>query len=380
MPEPRRTLIIYQYYHHHEMVEKMVRLVGERGIKVDVLCWDNFKYSGCSLRGLLGLFHRIVEGRRGRFSSRVIRKLMGGWIIRRVITQHDLVDFHAYSECYLPLIKYCVRRSVPFDITLWGSDIMRADAQSAERKEYGFVHCRYIKSLDNIQRVVSLKYEKRFAAKYKTVFWGNNGYDVIDSVRALFPDVESIKQAFIPDAANRIVITCGYNGSPSQNHLRILNAIGALPDDVFDSIFLMLPLTYGASESYVCEVEDSVRRIGVPYSLYSSRLSYEDVARMRLVSDVVVNMQDTDAFSGSLQEHLYCGNVLLVGEWLDYAQLDNNGVYYKKTSFDVLSSDVADVIGALGDYKRKCQDNHLRMRGLTSWDAVIGAWAETYKC
>ena len=93
---------------------------------------------------------------------------------------------------------------------------------------------------------------------------------------------------------------------------------------------------------------------------------------------VVVNIQKTDAFSGSLQGHLYCNNVLIIGEWLNYVPLDNNNVYYIKTSVTNLSSKIETVLLELPKYKEMCLGNHDKMANLTSWKAVLPCWAEAY--
>lgn len=378
--KPRSALLIYQYYHHREMVEQLIRRVGEKGIRMDVLCWDNLHYSGLGLKGLWGCCHSIITLCKGGLISKVVRKLSGRRIVKTIINRYGLVDFHAFSECYLPLMKYCVKHRIQYDITLWGSDIMRANERSVKRKEFGFSFCRYIKASDNLQRVVTEKYQQRFDDKYRTVYFGSNGFEDIEGALKAFPDINSMKSAFIPEAMGRIVMTCGYNGSPAQNHLRILNETEKLPTDILGRIFLLIPLTYGATESYVRDVREALTKVGVPYALFTNRLSSDSIAIIRLVSDIVVNMQETDAFSASLREHLYCGNVLIVGDWLDYVQLDRRQVFYKRASFEGLVPSIIETVKNLDEYKRASASNRQKMIDLTSWDAVIGAWAESYGC
>ena len=147
-----------------------------------------------------------------------------------------------------------------------------------------------------------------------------------------------------------------------------------------DGYYFWLDQMYnGATKEYIQDIENVVKRIGVSHITYSSRLSLEDIAKLRIVSDVVINMQDTDAFSGSLQDHLYCSNVLIVGEWLNYVPLDNAQVYYLKTSFLNLTRTVAMVLSDLPAYKKLSKINRIKMKGLTSWEYVLPRWAEAYR-
>ena len=126
-------------------------------------------------------------------------------------------------------------------------------------------------------------------------------------------------------------------------------------------------------------VKEAAARSGLRYKLFDKRLSDEEVAALRKLCDVVVNMQITDAFSASLQGHIYAGGILLAGEWLNYPVLDDNGIFYVKVNFDTLTETVADVLTRMDYYKSLYAGNPVKMKAQTSWQAVIGKWAECYK-
>ena len=378
----KRVLLLYYYYHHHQMVERMAASMLDYGVGVDVLCMDNLRMvrnSDLKSGGLTMLLLRFFEAHNTGIVYRVVRKLFAKQLLKSLMRQYDLMDFHAFAMAYIPYMQYCVQQGKPYDITLWGSDIMRANAESIAVKRYGFAHCRYIKATENLQVVVNEKYPDLFGSKFKTIYWGNNDFEVIDGVRSLYDDVAAIKESFLLDAGEKTIVTLGYNGSKGQNHVKILAAIDSLPAKLKENIYLLLPLTYGATEEYLREVEGKVKSLKVPYTIYAERIPAEDIAKIRLVSDVVVNMQDTDAFSGSLQGHLYCKNVLIVGEWLNYVPLDNAGVYYIKTSYDALAENITKVLTDLASHKQKCENNYIKMKQLTSWEYVMLRWGESYK-
>lgn len=365
----------------------MAQLVSEEALMVDVFCWDNSLYNGSrkalSSNPILRLLFSIFTNKAGSVFMRIDRRLFKARlrkiIINSLIQNHDLIDFHAYSTIYIPFMLYCNERDIHFDITLWGSDIMRADERGIAEKRIGFEKCRFIKATENLQSIVSEKYQGVFDDKLKTVYWGNNDFEAIDKVRGAIQNVETIRQSLLPKVGNKTVVTIGYNGSRAQNHLRILETIEKLPRPLLDSVFIILPMTYGAPEGYIDYVEKAVQKLGVSYVIYGERLPVETIAKIRLVSDVVVNMQDTDAFSGSLQGHLYCGNVLIIAEWLHYVPLDRTGVFYLKSSFETLEEKVTEVIQNMELYRARCANNSRLMRELTSWEAVTKTWSELYK-
>lgn len=359
----------------------MAALMLNYGVSVDVLCMDNLRMvrnSDLKSGGLTKLLLRFFEAHNTGFVYRVVRKLFAKQLLKSLMRQYDLMDFHAFAMDYIPYMQYCVQQQKPYDITLWGSDIMRANAESIAVKRYGFEHCRYIKATENLQVVVNEKYPDLFGSKFKTIYWGNNDFEVIDGVRSLYDDVAAIKESFLPEAGEKTIVTLGYNGSKGQNHVKILDAIDSISAKLKENIYLLLPLTYGATEEYLREVEGKVKSLNVPYTIYAERIPAEDIAKIRLVSDIVVNMQDTDAFSGSLQDHLYCNNVLIIGDWLNYIALDNVGMFYIKTSYEELAGKLASVLSDLYAYKNLAVSNHNKMKNLTSWEDVIPQWAVTY--
>jgi hypothetical protein len=381
MSTPKKILLIYHYYHHHEMVEKMARLVSNEETVVDVFCWDNYIFvKNSELSGVVtDKAFQVIKAMGRSFLGRLLRRLFGKTLVKQTISKYDLVDFHAFAEYYLDLMHFCVKKGIPYDITLWGSEIMRATPNALIRNKYGFENARYIKATENLQDVISEQYLGAFDNKCKTVYWGNSDFEVIDKVSSSFTDVGAIKHSFIDCPDDKIIITCGYNGSAAQNHVRILESISRLPETLLNSLFLILPMTYGADEEYLKTVKETVERTGVLFKLFDKRLPIETVAKIRIVSDVVVNMQDSDAFSGSLQGHLYGGNVLIIGEWLKYPPLDNKKIFYLKTTFDSLSDLLEDVLCNLDEYKKQCINNSSLMSGLTSWNSVVNTWFNIYK-
>lgn len=375
----RTGLIVYHYYHHHAMVERMASSMSDYGVDMDVICMDNYRLAqnsniklGCTLRYFLS----FLEKCKSNFILRVFRKYFSNHLFNSLFKHYSQIDFHAYSIDSLPLMYICGENSIPFDITLWGSDVMRASDKSLDKKKWGFEHCRYIKGSENLHQVVREKYLDCFNGKFKTCYFGNSGFEIIDKVPESI--VGDFRKKLLTDK-EELVITCGYNGSEGQNHLAIVDSISSLPTEVKKRVSFLFPMTYGASPEYILKVRQALSNTGAHFTIIDKYLNSEEIAVIRLASDVVVNIQETDAFSASLKEHLYCNNVLIIGDWLDYVPLDEADVFYIKTSLPELHGKITMVLSDYPKYKGKCSGNHAKLNNLTSWNAVLPLWAETYR-
>ena len=364
-----KVLLVYSYYHHHRMVERLASLMAGKGISIELLCTDNY-VSTVKSAGLWLMRHA------GRLAtSKAAHRFFDKLVFPALARRFDLIDFHCFISSRIPLMRACKAKGVTYDITPLGSDILRSSRELLDEQAEGFDGCRYIKAPGNLQEAISKAYGGRYDGKMKTVFWGQGDFETIDSVK------HGAVQAFRNGLHLRdgdITVCCGYNAFRAQQHIRILEALATLPEELKRRVSVLLPMTYPSDSAYVAEVKTVADKAGLRHKIFDSYMTAEDVAALRLTSDVVVNMQITDAFSGSLQGHLYAGGVLVIGDWLKYPMLDDIGAYYVTTNFDALAEELRNVLTDLPEYKRRCEDNRDKLAGLTSWRAVTPAWAETY--
>ena len=374
----KKVLLLYPFANHTQMVEKLSDLLATKGILLDTLCIGGYRLHQHSNISWPILFRWAVALRKlplprikGILSRLVIKPLLP-----RVLQKYDLIDFHAYYSSYYPYMRYCQKNNIIYDITLWGSDIMRADEQNIKDMRNGFENSRYIKGTENLLALVSEKYDGDFDCKGKVVYWGNGDYDVIDSI----PDYNFAerKKKLLGETGGRLIITCGYNGRPIQQHSYILEAISSLSTDIKNHLFLVFPMTYGASEEYIGKIRNQIVEIGLPYRIFDKYMSAEDVAVLRKATDLVINIQENDAFSGSLQDHLYCGNLLILGEWLRYIPLEHENVFYLRTPKEKLKETLACALVNFEKYTEMTSLNKKKLYNLTSWTAVLNKWAYLY--
>ena len=193
-------------------------------------------------------------------------------------------------------------------------------------------------------------------------------------------DDSKVNSSFLKNYdGNKIIIACGYNGAAGQQHLIMLNSIMMLPAEKKDMIHIVLPMTYGTESDYLQQVLTKANMIGVSYDILTNRLTDDELVCLRKLSKIAVNIQITDAFSSSLVEHIYCGAILIVGEWLPYRNLDNAGVWHIKTSINDLSTHINTVLSDIDSYTLKAKMNKDIIYNMCSWDILSAKWKVMYK-
>lgn len=113
--------------------------------------------------------------------------------------------------------------------------------------------------------------------------------------------------------------------------------------------------------------------------LLENFLSEEDLARVRIVSDIFVYFQKTDMLSASILEHLFCRSILVIGNWLPYEFLCDMGCYIHRIDIDKLPEKLISVINNFSEEKSKTEINEKCVYEYALWEKRISDWVEAYK-
>lgn len=372
-------LIIYPYYNHQSLMRNFSSKLGNSGIFADVICVSNYCYektTNLPWPTFLVKCFKFVNAAKDSWVRKVVRKLVYKNLISKLFPMYDIVDFHAYLPSYNELMRECVKKKVKFDITPWGSDLMRATKEKKQLVQYGFDHCYRLKLTDNLYDVMGESYGNTYDDKSRIVYFGNSDLPVIDDLTE--SEAKAIKYRLYGDTENKKIVVCGYNGIPSQNHFKMLEALSLLNETEKRSVHVVFPMTYGAPQGYMDRIRAKMEDLTVPYTIMDKFLEPKEVASIRRTADIVINVQNTDAMSGSLQDHLYCGNVCIFGEWLNYSPYTNNGIYYIKTRMEDIASHLKDALLHYPEYHSLCLGNHDKIKSLFSWEATIAKQVSVY--
>ena len=372
-------LILYPFYNQKGLMHNFSLKLKEYGVYADTICIANFyteRNTNIKWPSYIEYGFKYVYNSREGIVRRVIRKVYRERLIQRLLYLYELVDFHAYYRIYNKYMRTCINKNVKFDITLWGSDIMRANEESKKLLRYGFKHCYRIKLSDNLHDVLQESYGTIYDEKCRIVYFGNSDLPVIDSLTD--SEIEEIKQKLYGDTKGKKIVVCGYNNIPFQNHENMIEALSKLSEEEKKAIHVVLPMTYGGKKKYRNNIRSQIEEQLVSYTLLDTFLDTKEVAVIRKTADIVINVQDTDAIAGSLQDHLYCGNVCIFGEWLNYSPYTNNDIYYIKTSMDGIADHLKDVLHNYEKYQGLISGNHEKIKSLFSWEATIQKQASVY--
>lgn len=349
------------------------------GISADFICVSNYSYektTNLSWPSFLVKCFKFVGESKDGWVKKMVRKLVYKNLISKLFPMYDVVDFHAYLPSYNELMRRCVQKKVKYDITPWGSDLMRAAAEKKRHLQYGFDHCYRIKLTDNLHDIMVESYGDIYEDKSRIVYFGNSDFPVIDSLTE--SETNEMKYKLYGDTGNKRIVVCGYNGISSQNHIQMIEAISVLSETEKRSIHVVFPMTYGANKDYMDGIRSKMEELSVSYTIFDEFLEAKEIASIRKTADIVINVQNTDAMAGSLQDHLYCGNVCIFGEWLNYSPYTNNGIYYIKTRMEDIAGHLKDALLHYSEYQSLCIGNHDKIKSLFSWEATIAKQVSVY--
>lgn len=175
---------------------------------------------------------------------------------------------------------------------------------------------------------------------------------------------------------DKILICIGYNGRRQQQHDMVLNQLKKMNEKIKSKISLLFPFTYSVDkyDTYIDDLKVQISESGIESYIFERLLSNEDLARLRIATDVFINAQTTDAFSGSVCEALYAGGILVNAKWLHYEELDKyNLEYIEYNEFKDIPPIVERIIKGF-DRNHKDLQNRVSIRKLRSIENCRQQW------
>ncbi len=330
----------------------------------------------------LSLFILILDFKQGLKSFKCLYDACGyiGKIQHADLKTFDIVNIH-----YLTIKKAIATLLFPKQsniiVSFWGSDIFRTSGLC-----YNFWLRRAIKR-SNTLHVSSFEMRTSLLSEF--------GYGFKNKIKfALFvPSFEQIKQinAMRPfpgqigtfktkyNIAGEKCLMIGNNAKRGNNHIEILNAIKDVA--VKHGLTIILPLTYGKDGSYIRTIREFTGKNKIKAILLTEYLPNEDLAAIRIASDIFITMQETDAMSGFLTESLYAGNICIAASWLPYSKFRQSGAYYHECPrFDKLGQLTSDIVKNIETEKQKCKKNpELIKATFYDKDMLQESWGNIYK-
>ncbi|PWJ88098.1 glycosyltransferase involved in cell wall biosynthesis [Oceanotoga teriensis] len=302
--------------------------------------------------------------------------------LKKTIKDFDLVHINFLTPSYF--LYNCFFKHTKLIVTFWGSDLYRYPNSS---KKIKFLQKKIINNADIIT-VVNKKmipvFHETFGFENKPIYETRFGlpidFDQIDKINK--NEINDFKKKYhIPD--KYYIITLGYSSDPRKNHEYMIDEIIKLSKKR-SNIFIFIPLTYG-NEKHKEKIkklcDNTFKKYDINYKVLEDYMTNEEIAKLRKANDIMINIQDTDAMSASMQESLYAGNIVINGSWLPYSELLEDGAYYEtidKLKKGTLSEKIQYIINNFDELKEKSKINKKIIHERSSWENNIKSWIEVY--
>ena len=348
---------------------------------------DGLKTSGISVRAL-DIFHgRTIDENgtlrehkpaflRGFFGKAYLR-LFRNKLITDEIKDGDVVDIHFLEPAYGRYVRQITKKKIKLITTLFGSDLFRTNQEQKQAQAPVFEKSDAIVLSENM---VSY-FEEHFPGcekKYRFNQYGSARIDLVNELNS--PENKRAFREKYGIADDKIVISCGYNAKKEQQHLKLLDEISKLGKGEKEKLFLLLSLTYGREDAdYVERVKKKTEELNIPHLFFEERLNDREIAEIRIISDITINTQTTDALASSIKEAMAAGDVMLVGDWLPYEIYKDLGVFYLTASLESLSEKLEDIIRNFDEYREKSKANAGIILNFASWNVLLKDWIKLYR-
>jgi hypothetical protein len=241
---------------------------------------------------------------------------------------YDLVNFHFIPSNVLDMVKVCKRGHTKVMLTPLGSDVLRVGSFSRYFIKKAFAIADYVSfnTSTGFCKDVMAKYSIS-SAKIRHMSYGSEVFSAILKMKGRHSRTEYSHMLSIDNSCYNIV--CGYNASKAQRHEAIILALAKIKDSLPQGYQIIVPLSYGADKELI---KHNINEINKSYNLNICYIEYyltvEQVSALRLLTDLFIHVQTTDAYNASLQEFLLAGATCINGAWLKYPSLENNGLPY----------------------------------------------------
>lgn len=325
--------------------------------------------------------HGIIDSGHIHTQGKSIRWLRPWYLFQFLRSRQAGYDVVHVLYCIQDLLfaRIPLRKAAPrLILTVFGSDFY----QLAEWKKRWFrqvyqsadiITSNNNMALDAIRHLFDLRPERMKICRF--------GFNSLDLLERIKNTPQSVSREHLQLPSGKIIICIGYNYDSIQQHIPVLQSISSNPDLLrhSDDLFFLVPMTYGTEPRYRNELKEALTHFPIPHATIEYFLSDEENAHLRKAPDILIQVQKSDSFSASTQEHMFAGNLLITGDWLPYRDLEESGIYFRKVGSPRETGDeLLYCIEHLSQEKEKCNQNPDAIYKLSSWNVNIPHWLELY--
>ena len=362
-----KILILFQFNsNRHVLLRLREELIGYN-VEAELFNIRTFEYTGISRFNLL-ILEKLAKVPKLRV---IIYKLLRKPTIVSLSKEFDLIDVHFYSKVYDHLLK---KIDKPKKVVFWGSDLYRVDEKRIKEIRENVQNFKIIHFLSPEMKEFAIG--KGISKDISVVQpFGVVHFDLIEKLKKM---KRKDRISSLNNTSGKVMIAVGYNGSRSQQHLKIIEEFKSLHEELKSKIHLVFLMTYGGTENYIETIEKKLITENVEYTIVKNRLSELELCKIRLDIDITINFQVTDGFSSSIQEHFYAGNIMILADWLPYNWLKEKGMNFYNIELSNLANIVSQVLKNIPEERQKAQENMAKIELISKWKECSLKWHQIY--
>lgn len=324
-------------------------------------------------------FLQLVSSRVNQYLSFFLMRFFIISALNRNRKHYDAIHIHFFNKnlLYVKCSKI-IRNTNKLIITIWGSDIYKRNYKQKLKMTSYFNHASAIVFSNPETKFFFLKTFDKFYTKSIVLRTGLGILKNIDNYSQKNISKTELKKMLNIDP-QKTIITIGYSSSPDHHTVEIIRLIARnLEPNVQHSIHFIFPLTYG-DPRYKKNIISTAQELNLSFTAFESPLPADKIAIIRMATEIMIHLRDTDQFSGSFQEHLYAGNVVITGKWLPYQFLIDQGIYmHCIRSIDDLPFCLNDILSKLNSELSKTIINKNIIAKLSHWNILVDKHLELY--
>lgn len=298
-------------------------------------------------------------------------------------TNTDIIHLHFPKHIFALFFKY-LKKEYTFIITYWGSDIFRIDSwRDHEIQNSILKNAHFITSAtQEMEFAILTRYGFHLKNKIRYArFIHDNTYYEIASKLNMDPDWIPEFKTSLNINKDKIVILFGHNAHWENNHRSFLECLNKLPNEVASSYHIIFPLTYGDKTGvYIEELREKVKYSHSTFTFLTDFLDWEDLAKLKIISNVYIHCPSTDGLSAFLTEFFYTNNLAIVGDWLPYKTfIDFDIKYLTFKNFNELENILMNLDQRIIDYKELISSNRKMVSENFAIDKISNQWVKIFK-
>lgn len=323
----------------------------------------------------------FAEGKMGKALHFLYKQMQAKafFIQNKNFENYDTFHFHFMQYSYLREL-FLVPKNKKIVCTFWGSDLLRTN---------DILNFYFVKKALNKATIITCQSEE-----LKEIIMAKFGRNLLDKIQiSIFPVSEKIYDFMDLNYTNKIAIDhfklnysysndkinvlIGHNGSPFNNHLKIINSLQNIRNK--NKIHLIVNLNYAITEnekkSYKITLTEALNKSGCSYVILEKFFVDEELAISRLASDIFIHTPVSDALSGTMLELLYASNIVITGSWLPYNTFKTADFsYFEINNFMELSEKFDAIIDHIESEKERISKNKLLVRDAFISEKIIQKW------